>query len=191
VEWFKPSRSTGVPCAVEDIPAVDAVVLSHNQYDHMDADTLKILNARHAPHVFAALANGPVLQSFGYPEELIHCPDWRDGRALALTPPAADVKAQPIDTTAETACPPAHHHSNRSENDRWRTLWAPWTLKAQSGRQVLRWRHRLLYRARGRECGDGAAAPGVPGDRGEVVAFELALLPIGHARHFRPAQHTG
>jgi N-acyl-phosphatidylethanolamine-hydrolysing phospholipase D len=50
-----------VPCAVEDIPAVDAVVLSHNHYDHMDADTLKILNARHAPHVFAPLANGPVL----------------------------------------------------------------------------------------------------------------------------------
>jgi len=34
-QWFGPRRFTQVPCAVKDIPFLDAVVISHNHYDHV------------------------------------------------------------------------------------------------------------------------------------------------------------
>jgi N-acyl-phosphatidylethanolamine-hydrolysing phospholipase D len=191
VQWLGPSRYTGVPCAVEDIPAVDAVVLSHNHYDHMDADTLKILNARHAPHVFAPLANGPVLQSFGYPEERIHCLDWWDGRALALRLPTTNRTAQPVETVIEISCTPAQHQSSRSVNDRWCTLWASWALKAASGQKVY-FGGDTGYRTV-LDGEDEETVPRCPAFReiGEKFGgFDLALLPIGYVRRCLSVQNA-
>lgn len=34
-QWLGPKRYTEVPCQIDDIPIIDAVVISHNHYDHM------------------------------------------------------------------------------------------------------------------------------------------------------------
>lgn len=33
--WLGPKRYTEVPCEIEDIPTIDAVVISHSHYDHL------------------------------------------------------------------------------------------------------------------------------------------------------------
>jgi N-acyl-phosphatidylethanolamine-hydrolysing phospholipase D len=197
VQWAGPSRYTGVPCNVEDVPAVDAVVISHNHYDHMDEETLKILEARYKPHVFAPLGNADVLRSFGYPADRVHCLDWWDGRALQLAlPPATaasdsdsgsnsgssaegkDIKA--VETKVEITCTPAQHTANRSVHDRWRSLWASWAVTAQTGEKVY-FGGDTAYRTV-RDGEDEEMVPTCPAFReiGEKFGgFDLALLPIG------------
>ena len=41
-----PVRFTPPPCPIDDLPDVDAVVISHDHYDHLDSDTLGKLNAK-------------------------------------------------------------------------------------------------------------------------------------------------
>jgi L-ascorbate metabolism protein UlaG (beta-lactamase superfamily) len=100
------------------LPAVDALVLSHPCCNHMDTETQKTLNTRHASYVLASLANGPALWSFAYPEEQIHCLHWWDSRTLALALPAANIKVHPVDITVEIRFTPAQHQLNRSVNGR-------------------------------------------------------------------------
>jgi N-acyl-phosphatidylethanolamine-hydrolysing phospholipase D len=189
VQWVGPARYTPVPCALADIPAVDAVVLSHNHYDHMDADTLRVFAAAHAAHVLAPLGNAPVLKSFGFPPERVHVLDWWDARGLELALPAAEDGAPPVRTTLELACTPAQHTAARSATDKWCSLWASWALAgapASAGAP----RPRVFF---GGDTGyrtvlDGEDEDAVPvcpafkqaGDAFD--GFDLALLPIGCVR---------
>ena len=36
-----PKRYIAIPCKIEDIPVIDAVVISHNHYDHLSYPTVK------------------------------------------------------------------------------------------------------------------------------------------------------
>jgi L-ascorbate metabolism protein UlaG (beta-lactamase superfamily) len=44
---------------------IDAVVISHNHYDHLDVETLRHLKEVHNPRFFAGLGNAPVLERAG------------------------------------------------------------------------------------------------------------------------------
>jgi N-acyl-phosphatidylethanolamine-hydrolysing phospholipase D len=172
-----------MPTTIEDLPAIDAIILSHNHFDHTSYGDLQVLNARHAPHVFAGLENGPLLRSIGFPPERIHCLDWWDRSSLALALPAAgDVTGmgKAVDTTVEITCTPAQHQANRSFYDRWRTLWASWAVKGSTGQSVY-FGGDTGYRTV-REGEDEDAVPRCPAFReiGEKLGeFDLALLPIG------------
>lgn len=60
VQFMGPKRVTRMPCEIEDIPAIDIVVISHNHYDHMDYNTIMKLTKCH-PNVwfFVPLGNKP------------------------------------------------------------------------------------------------------------------------------------
>lgn len=45
-QWFGPKRYRPCPCKVEDLPKIDAVIISHNHYDHLDVGTVNKLNAK-------------------------------------------------------------------------------------------------------------------------------------------------
>src|SRR5665213_4049385 len=73
--WVGPSRMHPPPLALADLPPLDAVVISHEHYDHLDMGTVQALGARgvafHVP-----LGVGAHLAAWGIPPTQIVEHDW-------------------------------------------------------------------------------------------------------------------
>jgi L-ascorbate metabolism protein UlaG (beta-lactamase superfamily) len=132
-----------------DLPAVHAVFISHNHYDHLDIASLRWLTAQRAPAFVAPLGLKRELErkGIGPVTEL----DWWE---------STDVIGVQITVT------PAMHWSNRTMLDRRRTLWGGCVLKAPYAP--------LVYYA-----GDSGYAPYFASIRERLGPPDVALLPIG------------
>lgn len=156
-----PKRVRAPGLSLASLPHVDAVLLSHNHYDHMDLASLHALRKRF-PHVelIVPLGNAAYLARKGLPgaREL----DWWQ---------SLEVKGVPITLT------PARHFAARTLRDRNRTLWGGFYVAhpAQS-----------IYFA-----GDTGYTPAFAEIRARLGAPDLALLPIGayEPRWFMAAMH--
>ncbi|KAJ7793706.1 N-acyl-phosphatidylethanolamine-hydrolyzing phospholipase D [Mycena olivaceomarginata] len=138
-QWVGPKRFTPPPCALEDVPEIDAIVISHNHYDHMDTTSLRALLARRtSPHVFAPLGNAAYFKHLGVPKERAHCLDWWDGRrverVVAGTPAEAndgsDKKAEEHTLAFDITFTPGQHFTGRGIHDRFKSLWGGWVVEA-------------------------------------------------------------
>ncbi|KAJ3533576.1 hypothetical protein NMY22_g7279 [Coprinellus aureogranulatus] len=121
--FLGPKRFTPPPCKVEDIPDIDAIVISHNHYDHMDTATLQTLYKRakeRPPMIFAPLGNAPYLRSIGVPEPSIHVMDCSK---------AAETEAVTGSLSVDVTCTPCQHFTGRSLTDRFKTLWSGWAIE--------------------------------------------------------------
>jgi N-acyl-phosphatidylethanolamine-hydrolysing phospholipase D len=111
-----PRRLVDPGLAIDDLPPVDFVVVSHNHYDHMDLKTLRIL-AQKGTRIFVPLANAETLRDAGIDtvEEL----DWWQSRV---------VKGVGVYSV------PARHWSRRGLFDQDRALWSGWVVIADDRR---------------------------------------------------------
>ena len=107
-----PQRFLPPPAALADLPRLDAVLISHDHYDHLDAASVLALAARGVPFV-TALGVGAHLEAWGIPAAQITELDWWESHRIGrLTFTAA----------------PARHFSGRGFVGR-RTLWASWAIR--------------------------------------------------------------
>ncbi|MFI9250259.1 MBL fold metallo-hydrolase [Streptomyces sp. NPDC053069] len=160
-----PARITPVGVPWQTLPRIDAVVISHNHYDHLDAPTLRQL-ARDTPvFVPAGLGRWFRRRRFTCVTEL----DWWEGAELhprdgTAGPSAEDGGARRAGVRFDFV--PAHHWSKRTLTDTCHSLWGGWVLTDADGQR--------LYFAGDTGYGHwftriGRRYPGI----------DLALMPIG------------
>ena len=70
VQWMGPRRVRAPGLAVEALPPIDAVLVSHNHYDHMDLPSLRMLRRRFRPKVLTTLGNARPLRDAGVPDAI-------------------------------------------------------------------------------------------------------------------------
>ena len=141
--WLGPKRFTEAPCQIKDIPVIDAVVISHNHYDHLSHPTVTEIAKKHPNcHFFAPLGNKAWFNSSG-----IHSVtelDWWDERDITLSPSvqehtqvetAGEAKSVAAEIKARISCLPCQHMTARGPFDRCKTLWSSWAVES-GGKKV-------------------------------------------------------
>lgn len=149
ISWLGPRRWVPPGVALESLPPLDLVLISHNHYDHLDAPTVRRLARLHPQaHWLVPLGLVPLLRRLGARQitEL----DWWEETIVA---------------GARVACTPAKHFSARGLTDRLRTLWCGWTVRAAS--------HALFF------AGDTGYHPDFAAIGKRYGPFDIVLIPIG------------
>ncbi len=116
VGWAGPRRARPPGLALDDLPPVDLVLVSHNHYDHMDLPSLRRLAARGTRHAITSAGNAAILTNAGFGQ--VEALDWWE-----------TAQAGPAQVTAT----PAAHFSRRGFGDTNRTLWAGFSLRTADG----------------------------------------------------------
>ncbi len=160
-----PSRAVGpqrlhpVPTPLEALPALDAVVVSHDHYDHLDMDTaLALTRSQRAPFV-VPLGVGAHLRQWGIPADRVIELDWHEETRIG-------------DLTL--VCTPARHFSGRFLT-RNTTLWSSWAIIGP--------RHRAYF---GGDTGYTRSFADIGAAHGP---FDLTLMPIGAYNNSWPDIH--
>ncbi|MDV6014034.1 MBL fold metallo-hydrolase [Haloechinothrix sp. LS1_15] len=109
-----PPRLTPPGLAWQDLPDIDAVLISHDHYDHLDGSTLRRLPRDTPVLVGAGLGRWFRLRGFRNVTEL----DWWE---------STEVRGMRFDFT------PTHHWSRRGLFDTCATLWGGWVITAADG----------------------------------------------------------
>ncbi len=112
VGFAGPKRFHPTPVALQDMPPVDAVMISHDHYDHLDMNTVRHL-ASTGTHFYVPLGIGADLQRWGVPQDRIHDMQWWD---------IIEVGGVKIVST------PNRHYSGRDLFDYKKTLWSSWSI---------------------------------------------------------------
>ena len=164
VQFAGPKRVNDPGIAFDTLPRIDAVIVTHNHYDHMDMITLGRLWQRNRPHIITPLGNDTILRH--EIEDLnISVVDWHQSVMLS---PAVRVNTVPT-----------QHWSARGIRDRRHALWASFIIETPAGK---------IYAIGDTGFGDGHIFEHVRRTHGSP---DLALLPIGtyEPRWFMKGQH--
>ena len=156
-----PRRATQPGIAFADLPRIDAVLLSHAHYDHLDLPTLRRLKAAHDPLVITPLGNDTILRGTGLRCAVL---DW--GQSAEVGP-------------LTTHAVPCHHWSARGLGDRSHALWAGFVVTGPAG---------ALLHIGDTGFDGGRPYAELPARFGPLRA---AILPVGAyaPRWFMAAQH--
>ncbi|MFV0600901.1 MAG: MBL fold metallo-hydrolase [Brachymonas sp.] len=112
VQWFGPKRWHAPPISIDELPPIEAVVLSHDHYDHLDHAAVLALQDKVA-HFIAPLGVGTRLVDWGVPAAKVQELDWWQHTVV---------------NGVRLTATPAQHFSGRGLNDGNRTLWVSWVI---------------------------------------------------------------
>jgi L-ascorbate metabolism protein UlaG (beta-lactamase superfamily) len=154
-----PTRLHEPPVPVADLPRLDAVLISHDHYDHLDLPTVRALVRTQTAPFVVPTGIGVHLRVWGVPEDRIVELGWNDATTVAgLT----------------LTCTEARHFSGRFF-PRDTTLWASWAIAGPH--------HRVYF------GGDTGYTPAFAGIGARLGPFDLTLLPIGAYNEAWKAMH--
>jgi L-ascorbate metabolism protein UlaG (beta-lactamase superfamily) len=146
-----PLRFQPVPLAIAALPPLDAIVISHDHFDHLDHGTVVALTkASRAPFV-TGLGVGMYLEAWGVPAARIIELDWYEQVAL---------RGGDLVLTAT----PSQHFSGRV-GKRNATLWSSFVIQTKNRRVFF--------------SGDTALTPEFADVRAKFGPFDLVMLEIG------------
>jgi len=144
-----PRRFHPVPAELAELPPLDAVLLSHDHFDHLCASTMRALARANVP-VVTALGVGAHLERCGFAPERITELDWFESAVVGG-----------VHFTAT----PSQHFSGRSLGGRNKTLWASWVIQSE--------RRKVFF------SGDTGLTPEFTDIGRRFGPFDLVMLEIG------------
>jgi len=144
-----PKRFHPLPITMTDLPVIDAVIVSHDHYDHLDMRTVQYLSSR-GTRFIVPLGVGAHLDEWEVPKDQITELDWWESTSLnGLT----------------IICTPAQHYSSRGLFDYKETLWSSWS--------VIGSEHRFFY------SGDTGFSDHFAQIGNRFGTFDLSIIKIG------------
>lgn len=146
-----PKRFQPVPVALKALPPIDAVLLSHDHYDHLDYPTVRELAKMGVPFI-TSLGVGAHLEAFGVAHERIVELDWWQSHRL----PGCEI---------EITAAPSQHFSGRSLKDRNATLWSSLVVRSP--------KHRVFF------SGDTGLTTQYQEIAARLGPFDLVMLEVG------------
>jgi L-ascorbate metabolism protein UlaG (beta-lactamase superfamily) len=144
-----PRRLHPAPVPLAALPPVDAVVISHDHYDHLDLPTVRALLHLSAAPFVVPLGIGHHLRRWGVPGDRVVELDWNSSTTIG------DLRL---------TCTEARHFSGRSLR-RNTTLWSSWAVAGPARRVFF--------------GGDTGYTPAFADIGRAYGPFDLTLLPIG------------
>ncbi len=159
--WAGPKRWYAPPIPLDELPAIDAVVISHDHYDHLDHPT--IVRMRDWDTTFITpLGVGAHLAYWGIDPSRIVELDWWERRSVG---------------GLELVCVPARHASGRHLFDQDHTLWAGYALLGDA--------HRVYF------SGDTGLFPAMRDIGERFGPFDVAMIEVGAYDQAWPDWHIG
>ena len=144
-----PKRFHEPPISFAELTGIDAVIISHNHYDHLDRATVTKL-ADLGTKIYVPLGNRPQLLAWKIaPDQVIELDWWQE----------VDLGGVRIIAT------PARHYSSRGLFDYKETLWASWSIVGS--------RHRVFF------SGDTGYSKVFREIGQKIGPFDLTLIKIG------------
>ena len=144
-----PRRFHAPPIALADLPRIDAVLISHDHYDHLDMDTVRALAAR-GSRFYVPLGIGAHLERWGVALAQIEELEWWQERTLR---------------GVRVVCTPTRHYSGRGLSDHSATLWSSWSVVGPQ--------HRFFY------SGDTGYSAQFREIGARLGPFDIAFIKIG------------
>ena len=166
--WAGPKRFFAPTLPLDQMPKLDAVLISHDHYDHLGEETVQRLAAlQPEARWVTSLGVAPILRRFGVRAERITELDWTESIALEG---AGGLKI-------EITSLPSRHFSGRSAFNRFETLWACFLLRGSQ--------HRVLY------GGDSGCWEGFADIGSAHGPFDLTMLEVGAYNELWKHIHMG
>lgn len=159
VQFFGPKRFFPPTLSLEDLPPIDCVLVSHDHYDHLGAQTIRrlsLLNATARARWVTSAGVGKRLRKFGVPDGHITELDWTQ---------SVEVAGADLGPSVTITSMPARHFSGRGLIDRYSTLWASFVLEGP--------KHRVYFGA------DSGYWPGFGEIARRFGRFDLVMLEVG------------
>ena len=159
--WAGPHRFSPPALEISELPPVDAVLISHDHYDHLDMASIVALDAL-GVRFFVPLGIGAHLEYWGVDPERIEEMDWwEEARLGGLT----------------FACLPARHFSGRGLFNRDSTLWASWAVVGDENRVYF--------------SGDGSMSPDFLRIGERYGPFDIAMIESAAYNRLWADSHLG